>query len=223
MSISSNIEKLRKEIPVGVTLVAVSKTMPVEIIREAYDAGQRDFGENRVQELLAKVPELPPDINWHMIGHLQTNKVKYIAPFVHLIHSVDSLKLLRVMEREAAKAGRTLDFLFEMHIAEESSKFGFAFEELMDILQGDEWRSFKHVRCRGVMGMATFTQDKTQVKREFGMLKKYFDDLKEGIFSQEQDFSVLSMGMSGDYQNAIEEGSTMVRIGTLIFGHRTHQ
>lgn len=220
MSVQENLNQLRKEIPSHVTLVAVSKTMPVEVIREAYNAGQRDFGENRVQELLAKQPLLPADIRWHMIGHLQTNKVKYIVPFVSMIQSVDSLKLMRIVNREAEKNGKVQDILFEIHIASEESKFGFGFEELLDILHQDEWKSFHNLRIRGVMGMATFTSDREQVRDEFRKLNQMYKTLKTGFFPHDEQFYEISMGMSGDYAVAIEEGSTMVRIGTKIFGHR---
>jgi pyridoxal phosphate enzyme (YggS family) len=220
--ISENLQRLREELPEEVLLVAVSKTKPVEDILEAYRAGHRDFGENKVQEMVGKKDQLPADIRWHMIGHLQTNKVKYIVPFVHLIHSVDSMKLLRTVNKEAAKNNKVQDLLLEIHIAEEPSKFGFVFDDLLTLFREEEWRSLQNIRICGVMGMATFTEDHDQVRREFRYLHSCFEQLKETFFSGADHFKDISMGMSGDYRIAVEEGSTIVRIGTLIFGERNY-
>lgn len=217
--IADNMAEVREGLPEGVTLVAVSKFHPAEALREAYDAGQRVFGESRPQELVAKYGVLPKDIEWHMIGHLQTNKVKYIVPFVSLIHSVDSMKLAEVIDKEAAKAGRTVDILLQLHIAQEETKFGWDAAELEHFLQNDSFTNLKNVRIRGVMGMASMTDDMTQVKREFAGLHNVFITLK-GKYLPKMD--VLSMGMSGDYPLAIEEGATMVRIGSGIFGTREY-
>ncbi len=220
--IRENLQRIREELPPQVTLVAVSKTKPVEDILEAYDAGQRDFGENKVQEMTDKKERLPEDIRWHMIGHLQTNKVKYIVPFVSLIHSVDSMKLMRTVHKEAVKKDKVQDCLLEIHIAEEPSKFGFDFDELLEVMRGGEWKSLDHIRLCGVMGMATFTSDEDRVRREFRFLHNCFDTLKTEFFPGDDHFREISMGMSGDYRIAVEEGSTMVRIGTLIFGERNY-
>ncbi len=220
--IAENLQRIRAELPKGVLLVAVSKTKPVEDILEAYRAGQRDFGENKVQEMVTKKDQLPADIRWHMIGHLQTNKVKYIVPFVHLIHSVDSLKLLRTVDKEARKVNKVQDVLLEIHIAKEPSKFGFVFEDLLALLREGAWRELTHVRICGVMGMATFTDDREQVRSEFRYLHECFDRLQQEFFSETTHFREISMGMSGDYPIAVEEGSTIVRIGTLIFGERNY-
>ena len=203
----------------GVDLVAVSKTKPVSQIMEIYDQGQRIFGENRVQELVAKHPQLPDDVEWHMIGHLQTNKVKMIAPFVSMIHSVDSLKLLRTINKEAVKNDREIDVLLQFKIGEEETKFGLDFDEFVDALPTSGIEQMGGVRVRGVMGMASFVFSESQVRSEFQMLRKYFGKLQEMSFTGPE-FDVVSMGMSGDYALAIEEGSTMVRIGSLIFGQR---
>lgn len=216
MSIAQNLKEIIAEIPANVTLVAVSKTKPESDILEAYEIGHRDFGENKVQELVAKKDKLPGDIRWHMIGHLQRNKVKYIADFVSLIHGVDSLRLLKEIDKRAGQAGRVIDCLLQMHIAEESTKFGLDPEELQDILEANPTLQYPHVRIRGLMGMATFTDDREQVKREFDTLKSLFDQWQPGL----EDFDILSMGMSGDYNIAIASGSTMVRIGSSIFGAR---
>lgn len=220
--IAENLQRIRAELPEGVLLVAVSKTKPVEDILEAYRAGQRDFGENKVQEMVGKKDQLPADIRWHMIGHLQTNKVKYIVPFVHLIHSVDSLKLLRTVDKEARKVNKVQDVLLEIHIAKEPSKFGFVFEDLLALLREGTWRELTHVRICGVMGMATFTDDHEQVRSEFRYLHDCFDRLQQEFFAGASHFREISMGMSGDYPIAVEEGSTIVRIGTLIFGERNY-
>lgn len=203
----------------NVQLVAVSKTQPIEAILDLYHRGQRDFGENRVQELLPKYEALPKDIRWHLIGHLQSNKVKYIAPFVHLIHSVDSLDLLDEIEKQALKNNRTIDCLLQFHVAQESSKYGISPDAPASWTPG-QFDAWPHVRICGVMGMATFTEDMELVRREFQLLHRIFDDLKRSLFSDNEHFQQLSMGMSDDYPVAIEEGSTMVRIGTLLFGYR---
>jgi len=213
----SLIEKLDRE---NVKLVAVSKTKPDEDIRILYDLGQRIFGENKVQELTSKHEVLPKDIDWHMIGHLQRNKVKYIAPFVSLIHGIDSFKLLNEVNKQAIKNNRVINCLLQIHIAEEETKFGFSTNELFDLLKSDEFKNLENIKIIGLMGMATNTTDKDKVKREFSKLKQIFDEVKQMYFSDEPAFSVLSMGMSGDYNLAIESGSTMVRIGSLLFGSR---
>ena len=218
--IAKNIELLRKELPEKVKLVAVSKTKPVEDIMEAYNAGQRIFGENRVQELLGKYEHLPHDVQWHMIGHLQRNKVKYIAGFIHLVESVDSEKLLRAINKEAIKAGRVIDCLLQFHIAREETKFGFSREEAVEMIESGLTDELNNVNIRGVMGMATFTDDMERVRSEFISLRYAFEDLKERFFSNRDDFCEISMGMSGDYKIALEEGSTMIRLGTLVFGDR---
>lgn len=214
------IEELKAELPGQVTLVAVTKTHTVEQIKEAYDAGLRDFGENKVQEMIEKQPQLPTDVRWHLIGHLQRNKVKYIASFVHLVHSIDSLKILEEINKQAAKNERIIDCLLQIHIAEEETKFGLTRTEATHLLDSPQFKQMKNISICGLMGMATFTDDEHQVKKEFSNLKKIFDHLKSTRFSSEASFKTLSMGMSGDYHLAIEEGSTMVRIGTAIFGSR---
>jgi hypothetical protein len=222
MSIRSNLDKLLETIPAHVKLVAVSKTKPERDILEAYDAGQRIFGENKVQDLTAKQAVLPADIDWHFIGHMQRNKVKYIAPFIGLIHGVDSLKLLKEVNKQAVKHNRIIDCLLQFHIAEETTKFGLSIEEATDLLKNPEYYSMKNIRFTGVMGMSTFTDDYELVRKEFKTLKSIFDKLKGEFFKSEDHFKEISMGMSGDYQIAIEEGSTMVRIGTSIFGERNY-
>ncbi len=215
------LKQILKELaPTQTTLVAVSKTKPVSRIQQMYEEGQRIFGENRVQELVEKEAVLPKDIEWHQIGHLQTNKVKYIAPFVSLIHAVDSLKLLKEINKQAAKNERIIDCLLQFHIAEESSKFGFDEAEMKEVLNSSDFKNLANIRIVGVMGMATFTSDEEQVALEFRYLKDIFDRLKNSFFSSQDSFKEVSMGMSGDYQLAIAEGSTMVRIGSLLFGSR---
>lgn len=216
MSIAQNVQHLRESLPSGVQLVAVSKTRTEEEILEAYHAGQRIFGENKVQEMVRKWETLPRDIQWHMVGHLQRNKVKYIAGFVSLIHGVDSTRLLREIDKRAEEHGRVIDCLLQVHIARESTKFGFDDSELRALLREGLPGELPHVRVRGLMGMATFTEDSGQVRREFRHLKSLFDELLAGVPGAD----TLSMGMSGDYRIAIEEGSTMVRIGSSIFGAR---
>lgn len=211
---------LRTKIPADVQLIAVSKTKPASMILELYQAGQRAFGENKVQEMVDKYEQLPNDIQWHLIGHLQTNKVKYIAPFVHLIHAVDSLKLLQEIDKQAAKCGRIIPCLLQFHIANEETKFGLDFSEAEEILQSREFIEMQNVQIVGLMGMATFTEDQEQIRDEFRNLNNYFQIIKSHYFKFNPDFKHLSMGMSGDYELAIEEGSTMVRIGSTLFGSR---
>ncbi len=222
MSLKNNLAKITNQLEgKRCRLIAVSKTKPIEDIMQAYEAGIRDFGENKVQELIQKQPELPADIRWHMIGHLQRNKVKFIAPVVHLIHGVDSAKLLKAINKEGEKIGRKISCLLQIYIAQEESKFGFSKEELYDMLHDPAMAAMGYVAIKGLMGMATFTENPDQIRREFKALKDLFEALK-----QEQvtlpDFAMeeLSMGMSGDYKIAVEEGSTMVRIGSAIFGER---
>lgn len=218
--IAKELELIKGSIPGSVTPVAVSKTKPLELLKEAYAAGQRHFGENRVQELEEKYNALPKDICWHMIGHLQSKKVKTIAPFVHLIHGVDSFKLLTEINKQALKNNRTIDCLLQFHIAQEETKFGFDLEEALEMLGSDEFAGLKNIRLVGIMGMATFTDDTDQIRTEFKTLASYFDQLKSTHYSDDPSFKEISMGMSGDYAIAIEEGSTMVRIGSAIFGGR---
>lgn len=215
------LDQLRSELkPYEANLVAVSKTYPAERIQAAYDLGQRDFGENRVQELADKAAQLPEDIRWHFIGHLQTNKVKYIAPFVHLIHAVDSWKLLKEIDKRAAANDRNIDVLLQFKIADEETKYGYDAKDIFDLLDEGEWKDLRHVRIVGVMGMATYTSDEAQVEKEFASLKAYFNRLKSDYFSDKPHFKEISMGMSGDYPVALKQGSTMVRIGSMIFGSR---
>lgn len=221
MSIADKILKYKSEIESdGVKLVAVSKNHPAEAVKEAYDAGQRVFGENLVQEMVDKQAQLPPDIEWHLIGHLQTNKVKYIAPFVKLIESVDSLKLLKEIDKQAAKNNRVIDCLLQIYIADEDTKFGLQFDEAVELLRADEFAELKHVRIIGLMGIATNNATEKQTQVEFNELKVLFDGLKMSFFRKDNYFKEISMGMSADYKLAIEEGSTMVRIGSNIFGKR---
>jgi pyridoxal phosphate enzyme (YggS family) len=222
MNINNNINYFNQNLPEGCRLIAVSKTQPIEKIQEAYHAGQRLFGENKVQELVPKHEALPKDIQWHMIGHLQSNKVKYIAPFVTLIHSVDSVKLLEEINKQGAKFERVIPCLLQVHIAEEESKFGFSEEELLNLFHSDTFRLYKNIRVDGLMGMATFTEDQEQVRKEFKNLRTLFDKLRSINLPAQVQMKELSMGMSGDYQIAVEEGSTLVRIGTAIFGSRSY-
>jgi len=219
MSIAQNLLKIKSTLPSTVTLVAVSKTNPIPDLMEAYDAGQRIFGENKIQEMVEKWEAMPKDIEWHMIGHVQTNKVKFMAPFVSLIHGVDSLKLLEEINKQAKKNNRIIDCLLQMYIAEEESKFGLDEEELNEILASEAFKEMKNIRIVGLMGMATFTDNQKQIKKEFTHLKSIFDGMQSRKDTL-QCVSTLSMGMSGDYQLAIECGSTMVRIGSSIFGGR---
>lgn len=220
MGIAENILKLRSSLPKDVCLVAISKTRTKDDILAAYNAGQRDFGENKVQEMVSKAGALPSDIHWHFVGHLQTNKVKLIAPFIHLIHSVDSLKLLSEINEEAAKNNRIINCLLQFYIATEETKFGLNFDEAKSILESDEFKNFRNIAITGVMGMASFTKDQHKIKGEFSELVRIFTMLKKQFFTNSASFKEMSMGMSGDFKIAIEEGSTMLRLGTIIFGVR---
>jgi pyridoxal phosphate enzyme (YggS family) len=223
MSVSENIQNfLKNEVPSGVKLIAVSKTKPVETILEAYQSGHKIYGENKVQELVTKYEQLPKDIDWHMIGHMQSNKVKYIAPFVSLIHGVDTFKLLKVINKEGRKNNRRLDCLLQFHIAKEETKFGLDLNEATDFLESDEFKNLDHVNICGVMGMATFTENEATIRAEFKELVHIFNELKKTFFSDSEDFKEISMGMSNDYKIAIEEGATMVRIGSILFGARNY-
>jgi pyridoxal phosphate enzyme (YggS family) len=218
--IQTQLNLVRAQIPEQVTLIAVSKTKPTSDLQAAYDAGQRHFGENKVQEMVEKAAQLPADIHWHLIGHLQTNKVKYMAAFVHLIHGVDSLKLLQEIDKQAKKAGRSQDVLLQFYIAQEDTKFGLDLQEAQAILDSIEFQQLKRIQICGVMGMASNTSDEKQVAREFAALKKIFGTLQNKYFQEKPGFKEISMGMSGDYQLAIQNGSTMVRVGSKIFGGR---
>ena len=217
--IRENLQHILNDIPSNVQLVAVSKTKPNEDILIAYDSGQRHFGENKVQELNQKQQQLPKDIKWHMIGHLQTNKVKYIAPFIHLIHGVDSIKLLKEINKQAKKNNRTIECLLQFHIASEQSKFGLSRAQAIEIILSDEFNALNNVCIKGVMGMASFSSDHNQIEEEFSVLKAIFDELKN-IIPYPNSFDCISMGMSGDYKIAIKKGSNMIRIGSTIFGSR---
>ena len=218
--IADHLKSVQNHIPSSVQLVAVTKTRPIKTLEEAYSLGLRDFGENRVQELIEKQPLLPADVRWHQIGHLQTNKVKYIAPFIHLIHSVDSLKLLIEINRQALRHKRIIDCLLQVFIAKEESKFGLDEDEVFQLLNSGEYKSMKNISIRGLMGMATFTDNEDVVHAEFASLKSYFGKLQSIYFTDNDQFNLISMGMTSDYQIAIEEGSNMVRIGTALFGER---
>ena len=221
MSITANISAIKKEIGTSnVKLIAVSKTKPVESILEAYEAGHRLFGENMVQELVEKHEKLPKDIEWHLIGHLQTNKVKYIAPFINLIHSVDSLKLIQEINKQALKHDRIIDCLLQLEIADEETKFGMDMAEAIEFLRSKEFQELKNVRICGVMGIATFTDNPNMTAEEFYELKTFFNGLKDTFFRKDPAFKEISMGMSGDYHLAIEKGSTLIRLGSTIFGGR---
>lgn len=216
MSIKNKLQNIKLNLPKNITLVAVSKTKPVELLNEAYDQGQRIFGENKVQEMVDKFEKMPKDIKWHMIGHLQTNKVKYIASFVSLIHGVDSLKLLREINKQATKHNRTIDCLIQIKIATEDTKFGMRLNDLQLLLKSDEFKTLENIRIKGLMGMASFTIDSHQIQSEFKYLKSIFDQIKKKY----SDIEILSMGMSNDYKLAIKHGSNMIRIGSHIFGSR---
>jgi pyridoxal phosphate enzyme (YggS family) len=218
--IQEQLQQVQAEIPANVTLIAVSKTKPLADLQAAYDAGQRHFGENKVQEMVEKAQQLPTDIHWHLIGHLQTNKVKYMAGFVHLIHGVDSLKLLQEIDKQARKVKRVQDVLLQFHIAQEDTKFGLDLQEAQDILASDTFKQLKSVQICGVMGMASNTSDEKQVATEFRTLKQIFEQLSKDYFQGQPSFKEISMGMSGDYPLAIQNGSTMVRVGSKIFGGR---
>ena len=222
MSIAENLKKIEQEIPNNVKIIAVSKTHPKEMIQEVYDFGHRVFGENKAQEMTDKYEALPKDIEWHMIGHLQTNKVKYIAPFVSMIHSVDSLKLLKEINKEAIKNNRMIDCLLQIDIANEDSKFGMLEKEAIELLSSEDFAQLNNIRICGVMGIGSITEDINQTRQEFKNLKATFLTLKEKFFKNEDYFTEISMGMSSDYDIAIEEGSTIVRIGSLIFGQRDY-
>lgn len=222
MSIADNLRQIKELIPQNVKLIAVSKTMPMEMIQEAYDEGQRVFGENKPQELRDKYEVMAKDIQWHLIGHLQTNKVKYIAPFVHLIHSVDSIKLLSEINKEAIKNNRIINCLLQIDIAHEDTKFGLLEEEAKDLLLNDEYKSMKNIKICGVMGIGSITDDENQTRKEFKNLKEIFTHLKDEFFKNDISFCEISMGMSSDFFIAIEEGTTMVRVGSSIFGARNY-
>jgi pyridoxal phosphate enzyme (YggS family) len=222
MGVVEHLNALKQSIPEGVTVVAVSKTKPDDMIMDAYRAGHRDFGENKVQDLVGRRERLPDDIRWHMIGHLQSNKVKYLASFVHLIHGVDSLKLLGVINREAFRHDRVIDCLLQLHIAREETKFGLSRDEAFELLGSGLIAEMKNIRIRGVMGMATLTENREQIRTEFQYLNRIFDEMKASFFAGAGYFDQRSCGMSGDYRLALEEGSTMVRIGSLIFGDRNY-
>lgn len=221
MSIKQSLLEIKNSLPETVTLVAVSKTKPVSDLEEAYAAGQRIFGENKIQEMTQKWEVMPKDIQWHMIGHVQTNKVKYMAEYVSLIHGVDSLKLLKEINKQAKKHDRVINCLLQMHIAEESTKFGLDLEELNSLVSSDVFKTLENIKVVGLMGMATFTDNQNQVKKEFSTLKEVFSSL-QSTKSTNLDVKILSMGMSGDYKIAIDQGSTMVRIGSSIFGSRNY-
>lgn len=220
--IAEIIHQINSELPAGVRLVAVSKFHPAEAIQEAYQAGQRIFGESRMQELVKKYEELPKDIEWHFIGHLQTNKVRYIVPFISLIESIDSPRLLKEVNKQAAEADRTVNVLLQLHIAQEETKFGFDFEECRTYLAEGNWRELNNVRICGLMGMASNTDCMEQVKHEFASLHAFFKEVKETFFADKDYFQEVSMGMSHDYPLAIEQGSTLIRVGSKIFGERNY-
>jgi pyridoxal phosphate enzyme (YggS family) len=222
MSITTNLQLVQQNIPSSVRLVAVSKFHPNESIEEAYDLGQRIFGESRVQELTAKYEQLPNDIEWHFIGHLQTNKIKYITPFVSMIHAVDSERLLSEINQSAQKSYRVISCLLQIHIAQEDTKYGFSIDECTEFVTSGRWKNLKNIEIAGLMGMATLTDNTAQVRNEFGSLRNLFLELKSTIFQENNYFCELSMGMSDDYRIAIEEGSTLVRIGSTIFGTRNY-
>lgn len=220
MAIAEQIQKLRQTLPPHVSLLAISKYQPVEAVKEAYDAGQRMFGENHIQEMAAKAAVLPKDIQWHFTGHVQTNKIKYMAPFVSLVHAVDSFRLLREIDKHAAKHERRIDCLLQIHIAQEDTKYGLTVDECRQLLANEPWKELEHVRITGLMAMGSNTDDMEQVRHEFRQIKGLFDELKEKYFANEPSFCQLSEGMTDDYPIAIEEGSTIVRIGSMIFGER---
>ena len=218
--IQEEIKRINAELPSTVRLVAVSKFHPVEALQEAYEAGQRVFGESKVQEMTQKYEALPKDIEWHFIGHLQTNKIKYMAPFVSLIHGVDSYKLLAEINKQAIKAGRVIPCLLQIHIAKEETKFGFSLDECTEMLEQGSWKTLENVRIAGVMGMATNTDDETEIADEFETLARFFHEIKDKYFKDSATFKEISMGMSDDYPLAIEKGSTLIRVGSKIFGER---
>ncbi len=220
MSIAENIKQLKAILPKEVTLVAVSKTKPIEDLQEAYHCGQRIFGENKIQEMTQKWEDLPKDIEWHMIGHVQTNKVKYMGPYVNTIHAVDSFKLLKEINKQAQKSNRSINCLLQLKIAEEDSKFGLSKEDLIALLHSEDLKSLAHIKITGLMGMATFTDNQNQIKEEFQKLKKTFESFKGQSLATNTQLKTISMGMSGDYKIAIDCGSTMIRVGSSIFGAR---
>lgn len=222
MHIADQISRLHQELPEGVSLLAISKYQPIEALQEAYDAGQRMFGENHIQEMAAKAAALPKDIAWHFTGHVQTNKIKYMAPFVSLIHAVDSFRLLREINKHAAKHERCIDCLLQIHIAQEETKYGLSVDECRQLLANEPWRELQHIRITGLMAMGSNTDDLEQVRNEFRKIKQLFDELKSTYFVDEPSFCQLSEGMTDDYPIAIEEGSTIVRIGSMIFGERKY-
>ncbi|RHL07529.1 MULTISPECIES: YggS family pyridoxal phosphate-dependent enzyme [Bacteroides] len=222
MNIADNLQQVLNELPEGVRLVAVSKFHPNEAIEEAYRSGQRVFGESKVQEMTAKYESLPKDIEWHFIGHLQTNKIKYIVPYVALIHGIDSYKLLVEVNKQAEKAGKVVNCLLQLHIAEEETKFGFSFDECRDMLAESEWKTLSNIQLCGLMGMATNTDDNEQIEKEFCSLSSFFKEVKDSWFADTEAFRELSMGMSHDYHQAIAAGSTLIRVGSKIFGDRTY-
>lgn len=221
-NIAENLQQVLGELPAGVRLVAVSKFHPNEAIEEAYRAGQRVFGESRVQEMTAKYESLPKDIEWHFIGHLQTNKIKFILPYVALIHGIDSYKLLVEVNKQAAKIGKVVNCLLQLHIAEEESKFGFSFDECREMLASGEWRELNNIQLCGLMGMATNTDDREQIEKEFRSLSSFFKEVKDTWFAETESFRELSMGMSHDYHQAITAGSNLIRVGSKIFGDRIY-
>lgn len=222
MSVRENLLQVKSQVPDNVCLIAVSKTKPVEAIQEAYDCGQRVFGENKAQEMRDKHAVLPQDIQWHMIGHLQENKIKYIIPYVTMIHSIDSLKLLKEVNKKAIQCERVVDCLIEMDISHEDSKFGLSIEELRDMLEGEDFQAMNNVRICGLMGIGSITDDREKTRQEFRNLKNMFEDIRKEYFQDKEYFTHISMGMSGDYDIAIEEGSTFVRVGSKIFGERDY-
>lgn len=222
-AIAEAIEEYRKTLKEGVELIAVSKTFPKEDIEDAYACGQRHFGENKVQEISEKAEALPKDIKWHMIGHMQTNKIKYIAPYIYMIHSVDSMKVMEAINKEAIKNNRVIKVLMQIHVAQEDTKFGLLPDELYAILDEGKWRELSNISICGLMGMASFTDDMSQVRSEFATIKSVFDKCKEKYFKGNADFKEISMGMTGDYHIAMECGSTLIRIGNGIFGKRYYQ
>ncbi len=222
MHIAEQISRLNQELPEGVSLLAISKYHPIEALQEAYDAGQRMFGENHIQEMAAKAAALPKDIEWHFTGHVQTNKIKYMAPFVSLIHAVDSFRLLREINKHAAKHERRIDCLLQIRIAQEETKYGLTVDECRQLLANEPWRELQHIRITGLMAMGSNTDDLEQVRKEFRQIKQLFDELKRTYFADDSSFCQLSEGMTDDYPIAIEEGSTIVRIGSLIFGKREY-
>ena len=222
MGVVENLSRVRESLPGDVTLVAVSKTKPDEMILEAYEAGHRDFGENKVQDLAAKRERLPADIRWHMIGHLQTNKIKYLSSFIHMVHGVDSRKLLSAINKSALQHNRHIDCLLQVKIAREETKYGLSGEEALDLVQSEQYKDMKNIRIRGLMGMASYTENRDQIKDEFQRLNLIFDEMKDAAFKDADYFDQRSYGMSGDYLLAAEEGSTMVRVGSLFFGQRNY-